>query len=112
MRIRSISHNCTVAHDAITAISQLVTQQPDLIIVDINLPGGDGFLVAERVASLPNYSAAPIIYITASRKPGLRERATVVGASAFFEKPLDSTRLLEAIETTTITGSMRWEVPQ
>ncbi len=112
MRIRSFGHNCTIAHDAITAISQVVAQQPDLIIVDINLPGGDGFLVAERVQSLPNHSAAPIIFITASKKPGLRERATEVGASAFLEKPFDSTCLLEAIEATTITGSMSWEIPQ
>lgn len=112
MRIKSFGHNCTFAQDAITAVSQAVEHKPDLIIIDINLPGGDGFLVAERLRSLANGSQAEIIFITASKKPGLRQRANEAGASAFLEKPFDSARLLDAIETTQATGSMSWEIPQ
>lgn len=110
MRLKSFGHNYAIASDAITAVSQAVEHQPDLVIIDVNLPGGDGFLVAERLRALPNGQDAQVIFITASKVPGLRQRANEAGASAFLEKPFDSSKLLEAIETSTDQGTTSWEI--
>jgi DNA-binding response OmpR family regulator len=98
VRLEANHYEVAVANDAALAMNLLVRNQPDLVLLDILLPSGNGFLLAERgrelVIRLP-----PIIVITGSKSPGLREKATRVGAAAFFEKPFESEALLAAIRT-------------
>lgn len=101
MRLKAYGHKLTFSPDAVSAVSQAISAQPDLIIIDINLPGGDGFKVAERLKSNVETSSTPFVFITASRQQGLRDRAVQLGASGFLEKPFDSTQLLEVIDSTT-----------
>ena len=69
---------------------------PDLILLDISLPAGNGFGVAERLQSLLS-TATPFIFLTVSQKPGLRQKAKKLGAAAFFQKPYNGSELLETI---------------
>jgi CheY-like chemotaxis protein len=62
------------------------------------MPGGDGFVVAERLRSNVDTASIPIIFITALKRPDLRERAQAVGAVALFEKPFESDDLVAAID--------------
>jgi FixJ family two-component response regulator len=55
--------------------------------------------VAGRLQTLISSAATPIIFVTASEKPGQRERAMKLGAVAFMAKPFDATTLADAIET-------------
>ena len=98
IRLKAMGYDVASAADAVSAIAQARKSKPDVILLDINLPGGDGFLVAERLQSLLQTSATPIIFITASKQSGLKERATELGAVAFLEKPFDATELADAIE--------------
>jgi CheY-like chemotaxis protein len=68
------------------------------------LPAGDGFLVAERLRNLMVSAATPIIIITASEKPELRQRAMNLGAVGFMKKPFDATTLADAIESALSPG--------
>jgi CheY-like chemotaxis protein len=87
----------SVAPDALTGVEIAVKDPPDLVLLDISLPAGDGFTVAERIQSLiPR--ATPVIFITASKRPGLRERAKELGAAAFFQKPYEADDLLGAVQ--------------
>ena len=70
---------------------------PDLVLLDIMLPGGTGLDVAEQLRSERTTREVPIVVITASRAPNLRERAEHLAASAFFEKPYDSSSLMKAV---------------
>jgi CheY-like chemotaxis protein len=87
------------AKDAVTAISAVRRNNPDVIILDVSLPAGDGFVVAERLKNLISTAATPIIFITANEKPGLRERSIKLGAVEFLNKPFDATTLADAIES-------------
>lgn len=98
VRLKAMGYNVASAADAVTAVAQARKSQPDVLVIDINLPGGDGFLVAQRMQSLLQTSSTPIIFITASKQSGLKERAKDLGAVAFLEKPFDATQLADAIE--------------
>ena len=98
IRLKSMGYEVATAADAVSAVAQARKCKPDVVLLDINLPGGDGFLVAERLQSLMQTSATPIIFITANKQEGLKKRAMEMGAVAFLEKPFDATQLADAIE--------------
>ncbi len=98
IRLKSMGYEVTTAADAVSAVSQARKCAPDVILIDINLPGGDGFVVAQRLKTLVQTSATPMIFITASKKAGLKERAKELGAVAFLEKPFTATEMADAIE--------------
>ena len=99
LSLKSMGYELATASDAVSAISQARKTLPDVVILDINLPGGDGFVVAERLQCLTQTATVPIIFITASKQAGLRERAAAVGAVKLLEKPFGVTELADAIET-------------
>lgn len=97
MRLRSFGHNPLPAPDAISAISEAVKHSPDLVIVDINLPGGDGFTVLDRLKATPECATTPSIMITANKQEDLKTKAVDHGAKIFLEKPFGASVLLDAI---------------
>ncbi len=97
IRLKNAGYEVNVAPDALTAVETAVKRVPDLVLLDISLPAGDGFTVAERIQSLIP-TATPLIFLTASKKPGLREKAKELGAAAFFQKPYEVDDLLGAIQ--------------
>lgn len=96
VRLKAAGYECVMAFDAVGGVSTARKERPDLVLLDISMPAGNGFQVAERIQSwVP--TGAPIIFLTASRQPGLRERAEDLGAAGFFEKPFEFSDLLAAI---------------
>jgi CheY-like chemotaxis protein len=108
VRLKSMGYAVCTAKDAASAISVVRKTGPDVIVLDVSLPAGDGFLVAERLRNLIVSAATPIIFITASERPGLRERALKTGAVAFLNKPFDATTLADAIESALSPGD-NWQ---
>ncbi len=104
VRLKSMGYTVCTAKDAASAISVVRKTGPDVIVLDVSLPAGDGFLVAERLRNLIVSAATPIIFVTASEKTGLRERAMKLGAVAFLEKPFGATTLADAIESALAPG--------
>jgi CheY-like chemotaxis protein len=98
VRLKAMGYIVFTAKDAVSAISAVRKNEPDVVVLDISLPAGDGFLVADRLQNLVGSAATPIIFITASENPGLRERAMKLGAVGFLKKPFDATSLADAIE--------------
>jgi len=99
VRLRAEGHEPVVAHDAILAITVAMRERPDLAILDISMPGGNGFQVADRLQNNTHLSGMPVIFITASRHEGIRDRAMEAGAMGFFEKPYDIVELLECVRS-------------
>lgn len=99
MRIRSSGFETTVVNDGYSGVSAVAKCPPDLMLLDINLPAGDGFSVAERIRSIVT-QPIPIVFITASRDPEFRDRARALGASGFVEKPYNPDQLINLLETT------------
>jgi DNA-binding response OmpR family regulator len=104
MRLKSMGYTVCTAKDAVNAISAARKNNPDLVVLDVSLPAGDGFLVAERLRNLIGSSTTPIIFVTASGKADLRERAMKLGAVEFLQKPFDPTTLADAIESALSPG--------
>jgi|SRR5882724_9591800 len=97
VRLGAHGYPTWIARDGILGLSMAVGNQPDLVLMDIALPTGDGFTLAERIKShVP--TPTPIIFLTASKSPELRERAQQLGAAAFFEKPYEAEALLAAVK--------------
>ena len=108
VRLKAMGYTVFTAQDAISAVAQVRRHKPDVVLLDISLPGGDGFLVAERISHLVDSAATPIVFVTASKQPGLRERAMGLGAVDFLTKPFDAMQLANAIETALCPGD-NWQ---
>jgi CheY-like chemotaxis protein len=104
VRLKGMGYIVYTAKDAVSAVSAVRKNEPDVVVLDISLPAGDGFLVAERLQSLVGSASTPIIFITASENPQLRDRAMKLGAVAFLKKPFDATSLADAIEMANSPG--------
>ena len=98
VRLKASGFNIILASDALSAISKAQRENPDLIILDIGLPGGDGFLVMDRLHSPQMNINIPIIILTARDPNANRERALKAGAAAFLQKPTDNDELLASIQ--------------
>ncbi len=94
IRFRSDGYGARAVGDAVTGLNTAVESQPDLIVLDISLPGGNGLDLARRFKSIPQTRRAPIIFVTASKAPDLRQRVMDLGAAGLFEKPYDAAELL------------------
>jgi DNA-binding response OmpR family regulator len=75
-----------------------VQEKPDLILLDISLPAGSGIDVMERITSMSPIAMTPIIIVTASDSVAIKKQAFGNGAVAYFQKPFDFDKLLEAIQ--------------
>ena len=108
VRLNANNYKVSFASDAISAVSMARKEEPDLIILDIGLPGGDGFTVMQRLSSMANLASIPIIILTGRDSFANEERATAAGAKAFLQKPVDNNLLLasiqEALKQNTDTG--------
>jgi len=86
--------------EALAVIEQVA---PTLIILDLALPGVDGWGVLKRLKAHPTLSGVPCVAITAFHTPELAERAISAGFDAYFAKPLDATSFVRELEA--IVGS-------
>ena len=100
IRLKSAGYEVVMANDGLEAVAAAVRERPDLAVLDISMPAGDGFSVVERFQANTETMGMPFIFITASRRPSFRERAKKLGASGYFEKPYVSADLLECVRTT------------
>lgn len=95
VQLKSAEYHTAWAEDAEAAIGLCAEQKPDLILLDLGLVGGDGFMVMERLKQLNGHT--PIIVLSA-RDPALNEaRALKLGAVAFLQKPVARKELLSTI---------------
>ena len=98
VRLKAAGYEVITAFDAVMAGSMAVKHRPDLVLLDISMPGGNGFIVAERLQNSSVTAGVPMIFLTASKQPGMRQKAQELGAVAFFEKPYVAEELLAAIQ--------------
>jgi DNA-binding response OmpR family regulator len=98
VRLKAQGYSTLVAGDGVTGLKLALQQNPDLILLDISLPAGDGFRLAAQFNQQPELRETPIIITTASHEPGLRDRALNLGAVGLLRKPYEPEQLLSVIE--------------
>ena len=97
IRLKSFGYDVVVAGDAMAAISIALNEKPDLIVLDIGLPGGDGFMVMKWLGLLSELALTPVIVVSARDPTIAKQKALEAGASAYFQKPIDTNRFLLAM---------------
>jgi DNA-binding response OmpR family regulator len=96
-RLKSAGFEVVAARDGLTAISTARKEQPDLIVLDLGIPAGDGFVVLQRLSMLINTGTIPVIVLSSRTPIGNRDAALKAGAIAYIHKPVDVPILLKAI---------------
>jgi len=77
------------AVDGLSGVRTALSEKPDLILMDINLPGLDGHEAATRLKSEPTLADTPIVALTANVTPGDHERSLVSGCDGYIPKPIN-----------------------
>ena len=97
-RLKANHYHTIFAADALQAMSVALKEQPDAILLDLGLPGGNGLVVLQRLKSNTALSAIPVIIVTAEDPSVAETRAIEAGADAFLQKPVDQDKLLAAVQ--------------
>ena len=93
-RLRRSGYDVEVAADGPQGLSMAETSQPDLILMDLGLPGIDGWECLRRLRAHDATKTIPIIVLSAHAFVGDRDRALAAGCDDFDTKPIDFARLL------------------
>jgi two-component system KDP operon response regulator KdpE len=97
--LKAHGYDTILAADGISAVSEAMKHRPDLIILDLGLPAGDGFIVLDWFRVNIHLSLIPVVVVSARDVQGNKERALKAGARAYFQKPWDDQTLLSTIST-------------
>jgi DNA-binding response OmpR family regulator len=97
VRLKANNYDVYFAEDGVGSIAEARKHMPDLIILDLGLPAGDGFSVLERLQANNNLSMIPVIVVSGRDRNANRDRAIKAGAKAFLQKPVDNARILSVI---------------
>ena len=97
IRLEHNGYNVVAAFDGAQGIFMAHKEKPSLIILDIRMPAGDGFSVAEKLKQSSQTQRIPIIFLTGSPERNAEERAMEVGARFYIKKPYDPEDLLDAV---------------
>ena len=96
-KLKASGYVVVSAMDGVAAIATARQEAPDLILLDLGLPAGDGFLVLERLRAMTGQMATPVIVLSARDPASNKQRALEAGAVAFFQKPPDNHEFMAAI---------------
>jgi DNA-binding response OmpR family regulator len=92
--VGTAGHQVVTAYDGLTAVQRAETERPDLVLLDLAMPGPDGFSVAGRIRAL---GATPIIVVSGESSESAKVRALELGADDYLVKPFGKAELLARI---------------
>jgi CheY-like chemotaxis protein len=84
--------------DGISAVERATELSPDVLILDVGLPGKDGWTVLRELRANPGTAELPILMLTGHSTDSDRRRAEAIGVSGFMAKPFQPSELREALE--------------
>ncbi|HEY0007331.1 MAG TPA: response regulator [Tepidisphaeraceae bacterium] len=97
-RLQRRGFEVLIAPDGRVGVESARTEQPDLILMDMNMPELDGWEATKQIKADRALAATPVIALTAHAMNGDRERALAAGCSDYHTKPVDFPKLMEQIE--------------
>jgi DNA-binding response OmpR family regulator len=100
IRLASDGYEVLCSHDAYQAVAMVSQMQPDMLILDIHMPAGDGFSVQDRIRRMPHVGTIPILYMTGDRSRQMLAKVRDIGALSLLRKPFDSLELLQVVRQT------------
>ena len=97
LRLKAQHYDVVPVADVISAMTESRKQPPDLILLDLGLPGGGGLNLMQRFQSIPRLAMIPVIVLSARERTAMEKPVLDAGAAAFFQKPADPEKLLQRI---------------
>jgi CheY-like chemotaxis protein len=97
--LRQAGHQVRVAHTGAAAVQSALSCQPEVVLLDIGLPGMDGYQVAARLREVPQLKKTTVIAMTGYGEDSDRQRAFQAGFDHHFLKPIDPERLQDFLAT-------------
>jgi two-component system response regulator MtrA len=104
--LEAVGHMVSAVHDGDAAIAVIESSDPDLLILDYNLPGRTGMDILREVRALPHGADRPVMMITANSGRLLMARAEQTGADDYIVKPFEPSDLVRRVEALLANGSM------
>jgi DNA-binding response OmpR family regulator len=98
LRLCFYGYEVVTANNGVEALAVAITTHPDLVILDIGLPDGDGYTVAQSLLENRDTRSIPIIFLTARTSDEDRERAFMAGIARFLTKPCKAEDLLDTVD--------------
>ena len=95
--LRSKGYKVREAATAQDAFDILKTERPDLIVMDIQLPGMDGLAATKKIKEQPEMADVPVIAVTSYAMKGDREKALAAGCVGYITKPIDKLTFIQEI---------------
>jgi two-component system alkaline phosphatase synthesis response regulator PhoP len=97
LRLKSLGHRTTIAHNGEVAIGIVERDRPDLVVLDVTMPEMNGYQACRAIKRIDPHIA--VIILTAKNESADRFWATQSGADEFLNKPIDPALLVQRIET-------------
>ena len=97
LRLRNEGYNVVSATDGYQGLERARSEKPDLLILDVRMPAGDGFSIQERLLTQGNVWP-PVIYLTGDKSVKTELNAKKFGACAIIYKPFDTAQLLDTVK--------------
>lgn len=98
IRLKAARYSVFAAMDGMQAVMMTHKREPDLVILDIRMPGGSGITVMDKLRSSIKTRSIPVIVVTAFDDEETKEKVRELGAFRFFRKPFDTDELLKAVD--------------
>lgn len=98
-RLTRAGFEVVVATDGEQGVAMAATEAPDLVLMDLRLPGIDGWEATRRLKAAPATKTIPVIALSAHAMAGDREKALAAGCDDYDTKPVDFAKLVEKIQT-------------
>ena len=96
--LKHAGHEVLEAENGLLGVDTAVTETPDLILMDVNLPDIDGLEATARIREMPLISSTPIIALTANAMVGDREKALEAGCNGYLPKPVSRAELIRTVD--------------
>ncbi|MCM8766328.1 MAG: response regulator [Candidatus Omnitrophica bacterium] len=107
-RLEKAGYEVITALDGIKGLELAVHEKPDLIILDIMMPGGDGYSLCERLKNISTTTTIPVIFLSAKTEPKDITKGYASGAIYYITKPYDAEVLLSVVKKA-LAGTQDWE---
>jgi CheY-like chemotaxis protein len=98
-RLRARGVEIVVAHDAMQALMSAMRSPPDVIVLDVQMPGGTGIETLKKLKLSAKTSMIPVVVLSGSVEPETSEQVKALGAEQFLLKPIDPDRLFQVLCT-------------
>ena len=98
IRLKAADYDVDVAGDGESGLQKLAARAPDVVLLDMRMPGIDGLEVMRQMKRDPRLTDLPVIFVSANAQETAKRAALNAGGTLFLEKPFESRALLEAIQ--------------